>query len=247
MTLRCSRASALAAALCLLAPVARAVPLTWTFTGVLGSYVPPNGSSVPIPAPLAALGVELGAPVSGSMTFESTTPNSWSNPQDPYNAIYDGVEDFRIAVGGWSLVDDHTQNAIQNVFNPTYGSGEQAYLYLSDSSGVYGSVYLLFSLEDRTSQVITSNSLLLSPPPLLALDPFSWDGISPPRGTQITLIDPAGANFGQQFGIKLTSLVPEPDGSAALIGVTGLVALAVKRRTAKSAARSASTHLGLQA
>ena len=99
---RTSRTAVLLAGLCLLAGVARAGEITTDLTGkVIAITATGNPDAV---AQLDALGVHVGSKVTGSITFESTTPGVLVT-QAPYDFMQynNAITDFSLATGSWEL------------------------------------------------------------------------------------------------------------------------------------------------
>lgn len=231
---RCASRSATCAAVLvwLLAPFAGAVPITWRFTGILRVSTSSDGhaygSATPgqIPAALGALGVEIGAPVTGSLTFESTTPDV-----SGYGFYPGAVQSADVTIGAWSLSSQPSPNGVEMFLDPPIFSGENLDVDLSDPTGLYASIQLDLELTDRPGYVFASSALPLSPPPLSELDPFGFDlSTLWGYGTNLGLFSPSGDGL----RVELTSLaVPEPGSLSLVATLAALAPLAARRRRAR--------------
>ena len=164
MTTRARAILGVFAALALSAGDARAALITWVFEGTLRT------APASIPSALRSLGVEVGAPVSGFLQFESTTPNQSS---DPATGSYLGaVFRNRVTIGQWTSerdVDAPTGSLFVHS-EPGVVAGAFADIDGADPTATY--LRLIWSLElwDADGSYFPDTSLPLTPPPLSALD-----------------------------------------------------------------------------
>jgi hypothetical protein len=199
--------------ICLSTPVAHAALITWTFTGVVRDSV-----NAPIPPGLSSLGVAIGAPVTGFVEFESSTPAV--NPSDPTVANYSGaVVNAAVSVGTWSLAIDPAGLFNQAVVSNTAGApGEFLSANMLDPGGIASAPYLALELSKHGATLWPGKAMLLTPPALSALDPYGADPTSAwGFGTDVAIFDGAG----MELHAQLTSLVPEPE-IAALMAMCAL-------------------------
>lgn len=130
---------------------ARAAIITFNFNGVITSV----SSSLFDPS------VQVGAPIRGSYTFDSTTPNNY--PNDPTIGVYESSGPpygLAVSFGSDTFLADSFTTTIYNL-------GPFAYIVSADINvdvpgGSLGQFYL--RLDDPTQFVASSNALPVTPP-----------------------------------------------------------------------------------
>jgi hypothetical protein len=189
------------------APVAVAVPITFSFTGIVTN----------VDSPLA-VEFSLGESVVGSYTFESTTADI--DPGDPTTGHYDNaITAFTATFGGDYTV---TQGLDNDIFVADGLPGNDVYsLFLTNPTAptVAGLSLgaLSIGLIDTDSSVFSSDALPLTPP---NLSDFEIDS----SGT-IYLGSP-----NQTMDFQLTSLTLVPEPTTLALATLGLVGIGYRRR-----------------
>lgn len=225
--MRLSAAACASVAIFALAVPAHAAPITWQFTGVVRVIqLAGGGGDAPPPDVLANLGVGIGAEMHGSLTWESTTPDT--NP-DPAAGSYNfAVTAADFAIGGWSVTPLANANNLW-VVNDHSGLPTQAVLAiarLSDPSGY--SQFETLALELSGQNVTPGDTQPVHAPSLDAIDPFGFDPTSPwGYGSDLLVIGSRCTPSCYLLRAEITSLVPEA-GSLAFCALAAL-ALAVRR------------------
>lgn len=205
-----------------LAGPARAVQITWSFTGEVALV---GGTSGEV-ASLASGGVVVGAPVSGVMVFESTTSDS--DPDPLFGSYLGAVTDLRADFPALAVTFE--ASGAEQVLLNLEGSGVP-FVYAAqgggaDSTATFASVLFSLELVDSSNAAFPNDSLPLSRPPLSALDPYSAaQAASLGFTTRLHLAFSPTASV----DVELTSLVPEP-GTLTLLGA-GLALSTLLRRS----------------
>jgi hypothetical protein len=174
-----------------------------------------------------SLGAVVGAPVRGSLTFDTTAQDI--HPEDPALGTYvDAVVDSQISIGDRSLVHGvgPSNSIIAIGMSPTH--------FLSANDNVIdptGTLSLaLFGLnpESRDANTLPTDALPLDPPTLASLVPFGLDyDTSGGYGSEIFFAaSVAGGSLILQSEITRIERVPEP-AIAILVGVAALALLGV--------------------
>jgi hypothetical protein len=204
-----------------LAGPARAVQITWSFTGEVALV---GGTSGEV-ASLASGGVVVGAPVSGQMVFESTTSDS---DPDPFFGRYLGaVTDLRAEFA--ALVVSFEASGLEQVALNVEGAG-LPFVYAAqgrgaDSTGTFANVVFSLELVDASNAAFPNDSLPLSRPPLSALDPYSAAQADDLGFTTRLYL---GFSPTAAVDVELTSLVPEP-GALTLLGAGIALSVLLRR------------------
>lgn len=197
-----------------------AAPITWAFEGIVRSASMGNSSAL-----AGSLGVSVGAPVSGQVTYESTTPES-----APGSGVYNGLIGFEVVIGSYAPELGASSLNTLLVSPRSRGNSFDAWIAqgIAEPDNLFpsGAVLWLSLLADAPG-VITGPGLPNVPPALSLLRPFAlgdWTTIG--YGTGLTLC--CGPEQGNEVDVQLTSLalVPESEGLALL----GLASLAIALR-----------------
>jgi len=199
---------------------AGAAPITWTFTGILQVI---DG---PVPQAVQDLGVTVGAPVHGTLSF-TLIPDQ--DPNSPNHGLYDGaVVSANVEIGGWSVVNEGLRPADIAVgyypLSKPPDTGEESLIYYVDPSGGYGYVEGGLELSAKQPGVFTSDALLVHPPSLSSLDPFGADPNTAFGFGSDLYLGLRPRNFTNPLTTlraSLTSLVPEPS-LGALVALAAL-------------------------
>lgn len=223
------------AILVLVLPVgSAAATITLSFSGTVG------GGSY-LPGPLASY-LSQGSPVTGTITYDSTVPDSDSLPgrglyvQDQPGL---GIDVWLGSVHVFSdPVNPQTQIQVydnQDVSNTTV----DRFAVFSSNHIITPSVpyvpYFEFLLTDSTASVFNDESLPTALPPLSAFDPPPGQGGTFAQGQLTTLTGQTPSIF-VNFSVTSLSVVPEP--SITLLLASGLLGLAL-RRSARASTREA--------
>ena len=216
----------------LISGAANAASVTWTFTGIVRD-IP---SATPLPPELASLGVGIGTQVSGSLQFDTDAPNT--DPPGNVANYSPAIERTSVTVGSWMLSCDlgscptgKVANSIIVFNNSDANRGQLSGIDVNESSGALGLTTLVLELT-KTSPGPTlwpGNAMLVTPPPLSALDPYGFDPNKPlGYGSDIYILADVGGNPAPlELRAELTSLVPEP--VAPMLFALSLAALSARR------------------
>lgn len=236
------RASILGVAIALMPALATAASVRWDFEAVVREvvvYGPQGGDPTQLAEAVSSLGGVVGAPLVGSMRFETLSADVDS---DPNRGDYRGaITVLDVAIGNaWSLsydpgalVSAGSQIVVSRVFSvspPLFV--ELISGGLIDPTGTLGrNVLLGMDLYSLDPSVFPDDSLPSQPPDLASLAGYVPYGQDPLLGYGTLALfagcgDLGCASFYSEI-VEIT-LVPEP-GASALLGV-GLASLAALRR-----------------
>jgi hypothetical protein len=221
----------------------RAAPITWEFegrveiVGVAGNL--PVGTAE-LAAMLTSLGVEVGATVTGSVRYESSTPD---DRPEASNARYSGaILNSEAIVGSYRMAGDlfegdpsfHSREIFAGTFPE---SGISAYFtqsHLGDEIGLlsrFGLMGLELSSHDPSFFAPETIGLPLDPPALQDLDPFGFDETSAfGYGSAVFFgVSTDIGSFTVRASLSRLERVPEPELTLLLAGA-GLALAALRRR-----------------
>jgi hypothetical protein len=224
------------------AGAAQAASVTWTFTGIFRDNASqlPNGSTLPLPAALTSLGVVPGAPVSGFIQFDPDTPNILA---PGVTAYYENpIQATSLTIGSWVLHCDLGTCPTASLTNyisvngSAPGGAQFSAIDVNESSGTLGTTTFALELSKSTPgpTLWPGNAMLVTPPPLSAVDPYGFGNGPLGYGSDIYILAAMGNNE-LQLRAEITSLVPEPE-------VFALVALAIAALSARYSLRPRFTH-----
>jgi hypothetical protein len=185
------------------ASTAHAGPVTWEFAGDVTEIIDPHN--------VLGQQVVIGSLLQGSFTFESTTPDTYPHPSGGRynNAITNAHATIAsLPIDGPTTPED---------FVPNYILADVGDIDLPDLYGVSIPVYFLghdffalsFSLIGPHGTILDDDAILLSPPPLGALE------------THFFINDPT-ESFAIALKGRLETLVPEPS-TLALLYLAGII------------------------
>ncbi len=216
------------AALCLLAPLAHAAPVTYYFGG---QWTHENFQFEP---PASTPKILLGGRFDGSFTFDSAAADSQPSPQTGTYGL--GAPAFHFTTGNYTFdIPGGMPGAVrvQNLTNPNFDSFQaDVGVWTTGTSGYFVKLYL----QDSTGLALNSDALPVTPLQLGAFDfttfelRFNW--MEPGFG-----VVSAGTNGPLDY-LSLTapvSTVPEPASAALLLSALALLPLA--RRSNKQSNR----------
>jgi len=171
-------------------------PVTWEFAGDVRNVGDRDG--------VLPESVTVGAPFSGSFTFESTTPDS--EQDDPTHGIYEG------ALTSLSGIFGDVPFASNGLFDVTVLNDttlpDDSFIFVGSAVFLNRIVNTSFGLTDLNATIFSSDALPLVPPSLDRLDSIVFGLNSQEEGIFI--------------GGDVTSLVPEP-GTLCLLALGALM------------------------
>lgn len=198
--------------------VALGSPVTWDFQGVVETvddyYDLLGGTVTP------------GSVISGTITFESTTPGDQLVHQlyaDPFTSVGGHLEQF-------SFTGPISNRGSIYVLNDSFSNGQDALSFLIPISIASEDAFLSLGLTDPSGTLYDSTDLPLTPPDL-SLFPTGLRQFSISRETE----DLAIRGY-------LETLVPEP-GTLLLLSIA-IAGLVLRRRSTGHGQRSRHTHVG---
>ena len=146
---------------------AQAAPVTYAFTGAL-NQIPTLDPASPFPDPVGET-----TPFSGTLRFDTATPDSAADPQSGAYAHSGAPYGFTLAIGGLTLGYDAITLTVLNDFG---GLGDQLGFVFAEPSGCGKDSCAFFSLSlvDPTSSVFASDAM---PVPLPALAAFLFSDL----------------------------------------------------------------------
>ena len=205
-----------------------AVPTTFGFTGTVTQFnVDPND-------PFNGT-IGFGTSISGTYTFESTTPNSISDPNAGSYLMSGTLAAMQANIGGnlFSAVD----SLAIGVANNFAGLVDQ-YTVLAQTNSIDLAISLFF--QDDTATVFSNNTLLLIPPTLANFSMRNFSLIALVEGSQVQIdghidtlspfesnisITPPSVNFGNvavgQSAQQTVTITNQTSSTAALTGSVG--------------------------
>lgn len=182
-----SQALGLALALSLHAGGLAAAPITFDFTGTV--------TQVPVLDPSDPFGdtIAFGTAITGSYTFESTTPDAIPSPDAGSYSMFGPPFGMQVDIGGNAFsATDFLNIGVANNFS---GTVDQYTVLAQQTSDEPLDIELFF--EDNTGLALSSDALPTTPPPLLLFQIRSFsligtvDGNQVEIGAQINTLTPA--------------------------------------------------------
>jgi len=191
--------------------------ITWEFAGEVTVVDDPQGT----------LGgrVQVGDPLAGTYTFDSTMPDAWPYEDPTYARYYSGASGIAVSIGNL-MVNGPAPNCFMTVVNrddedrlTVFGGGFE--------SNEIRIAEFAIGFRDLTASVFSSEALPLVPPDLndFSIHAFSLQGSAPDSSCTVQF----------QFGGTISSFTPEPLSAA---GWIILFAYFIKRQRLVTARRT---------
>jgi hypothetical protein len=218
------------------AGIGRSAPITWEFEGRV-EIVELSGNlpvgTAELAAVLTSLGVEVGAPVMGSVRYESSTPD---DRPEASNARYRGaILHSDATIGSYAVASaSDGGDAIAGTFPESGVSAFFTESYFVDEIGLlngFGLIGILLGSHDPTFFAPETIGLPLDPPALHDLDPFGLDESSA-FGFGSGVFFGGSTDIGRfvvRASLSRLERVPEPELTLLLAGA-GLALAALRRR-----------------
>jgi len=205
-----------------LSAAARAGPVTWEFAGEVTRAFDPRT--------LLGGAVEVGSPIAGTVTFESTTPDGDPSPTRGWYG--NAVTDVDATMQGLAIAGPRKQDWGGGSNSITVDNGIGSFpdaIEIFTAVDVLGHDYFMFRmrLSDANGKVFVNDALPMSPPDLEHVR------------TDFSIIDPSETIFGElRIDVNLTQLrlVPEPS-AIILLGLCASACVQRRRRKIGSMSR----------